>query len=64
MHFGYFFGDQAKGNRLRSIILRVVAKADRVKRIDRFAGFVDWLDVVFVAARRDVRGPVCRYYLS
>ena len=40
MHFGHFLRDQTKGKRLRSIVLLVVAKADRVKLIDRFAGCV------------------------
>ena len=54
MHFGHFLRDQSKGNRLRSIILLVVAKADRLKSIDRFARCVHWLNVMFVSARRDV----------
>ena len=54
MHFGHFLRDQSKGNRLRSIVLLVVAKADRLKLIDRFAGCVHGLNVMFVSARRDV----------
>jgi hypothetical protein len=48
MHFGHFFRDQAKGNRLRWIKLFVVAETNRLQRVDRFAGFV------FVPTRRDV----------
>ena len=33
----------------------MVAKADRVKSIDRFAGCVHGLNVMFVSSRRDVR---------
>src|SRR5436190_16493799 len=55
IHFGHFLRDQSKGNRLRLIILFVIAEADRLKRIDRFTGFVHWLNVMFVPARRDVR---------
>ena len=54
IHFGHFLRDQSKGNRLRSIVLLVVAKADRLKLIDRFAGCVHGLNVMFVSARRDV----------
>src|SRR6476620_7142722 len=55
MHFGHFLRDQTKGNRLRSVVLLVVAKADWLKLIDGFARRVHWLDVVFVPTRRDVR---------
>ena len=55
MHFGHFLRDQFKGDRLRSIVLLVVAKADRLKWIDGFAGCVHWLNVMFVSAGRDVR---------
>ena len=54
MHFGHVLRDQSKGNRLRSIVLLVVAKGDRLKLIDRFAGCVHGLNVMFVSARRDV----------
>src|SRR4029077_18167933 len=54
MHFGHFLCDQSEGNRLRSIVLLVVAKADRLKLIDRFAGCVHRLNVMFVSARRAV----------
>jgi hypothetical protein len=36
------------------IKLLFVAEGDRFKRQDRFAGFVHWLDVVFVASRGKV----------
>jgi hypothetical protein len=54
IYFGHFLRDQTKGNRLRLVILLVVAKADRLKLIDRFAGCVQWLNVMLVSAGRDV----------
>ena len=54
IHFGHFLRDQAKGNRLRSIVLLVIAKADRLKLIDGFAGCLHRLNIMFVSARRDV----------
>src|SRR4029077_3119088 len=64
MHFGHFLRNQSKGNRLRSIILLVVAKADWLKLIDRFAGCVHGANVMFVSPRRDVgaaESPVAVY---
>ena len=64
MHFGHFFRDQAKGNRLRWIKLFVVAETNRLQRVDPFAGFVYVLDIVFVPTRRDVgaaESPVAVY---
>ena len=54
MHFRHFLRDQSKGNRLCSIVLLVIAKAYRLKLIDRFAGCVHGLNVMFVSARRDI----------
>ena len=51
IHLRHFLGDQAKGKRLRVIIFFVVAEADRLERIERFAGIVHRLDLVFVPAR-------------
>src|SRR6266545_5630356 len=53
-HLGHFFGDQAKGKRLRGIILLVVTEADRLEPKEHFAGFVHRLDVMFIPARRYV----------
>src|SRR6476620_47699 len=55
MHFGHVLRDQSKGNRLRSIVLLVVAEANRLESIDRFARCAYGLNVMFVSARRDVR---------
>ena len=33
----------------------MIAKTDRFERIDRFAGFLHRLDIVFIPTRRDVR---------
>ena len=46
-----------KGNRLRRIILLLVAEADRLQLEERFAGFVHRFDVVFIPARGDVGSP-------
>ncbi len=54
VHLRHFLRDQSKGKRLRSIVLLVVVKADRLKLIDRFAGCVLGLNIMFVSARRDV----------
>jgi hypothetical protein len=51
---GHFLGDQPKDNRLRLIVLLVVAKADRLECVDGFARCVHWLNVVFVSTRRDI----------
>ena len=57
VHFGYLLSDEAKGKRLRGIILPVVAEADRLQRVECFAGFVHRLDVVFIPARRYIGPP-------
>ena len=65
IHFGHFLCDQAKGNRLSSIVLLMVAKGNWVKRINGLARRMHWLNVMFVSARRDIRrDQVCRRCLS
>ncbi len=54
IYLGHFLSDQSKGDRLRRIILFVVTEADWFERVDRFAGFVHRLDIVFIPARRYV----------
>ncbi len=50
IHFGHFLRDKTKGNRLRAIVLFVVTETHRPERVEHFAGFVHWLNVVFVSA--------------
>jgi hypothetical protein len=57
VHLGHFLDDEAKGNRLRRIILLLVAEADRLQLEERFAGFVHRFDVVFIPARGNVGPP-------
>ena len=54
IHLGHFLSNQAKGKRLRGVILLVVAEAHWFERIERFTGFLHRLDVAFIPARRDV----------
>src|SRR5205823_13353267 len=51
-HFGHLVVYKAECERLGSIILLVVAEADRFERKERLAGFANQADVVFVAAGR------------
>jgi hypothetical protein len=55
MHFGHFLRDQSKGNRLRLIVMLVVAEAYRLESVDRFARSVHGLNIMFVSSRRHVR---------
>ena len=51
IHLGHILDDQAKGKRLRNIVLFVIAKTDRAESVERFAGSVHRLDVVFIPSR-------------
>ncbi len=57
IHLGHFLSDQSKGERLRRVVLLVIAEADRLERVEHFTGFLHRLNIVFIPAGRYVTAP-------